>query len=292
MASTTLSTLLARLAGTLGEYVATATTNVAIGPDSSRWLISAFLRRDDGHPTYINHWAYITNVGQDRVIHEVPEIGALATQVPITTHVISTPFVVTWPLPYFTLHGVTGMQTLIAEAGWDVSHDDRLDITTVAGAYTYSLSTRAAWLDAEARVTGLYDPSISSMPPHPAPWRYGGLSLDGGSPTLLLRRAYLSPGGTAQLAVIRPTSSLVNAAESTTGPTALTDTVYGDPTELLAVVLLRCYRYLSTATHISDQERQKYAALVGPQEAWVRANVRHYLPRDEWQQAAPAGAAA
>lgn len=292
MASVTLSTLLARLAGTLGEYAPTATTSVAVGPDSSRWLISAFLRRDDGVKTYENHWAYITGFGQDRIVHEIPELGALATQVPITTHVISTPFNVTWPLPFFTLHGVTGLQTMIVDAGWDVWHEDRLDITTVAGAYTYSLSTRAAWLDSEARVTGLYDPAIGSMPTQSAPWRYGGLLLDGGSPTLQLRRAYLSSGGTAQLAVIRPTSSLVNAAESTTGPTAITDTVYGDPNEIIAVALLRCYRYLSVATHISDQERQKYAAMVGPQEAWVRANVRHYLPRDERQQAAPAAAAA
>lgn len=293
MASTSVATLAARLAGMLGEYVSppTGTTSVAVGADPSRWLISAFLRRDDGVKSYENHWTYIPGVGQDRIVHEVPELGALATQVPIATHVLSTAFNVTWPLPFFTLHGVTGLQTMIAEAGWDVWYEDRIDITTIAGVSTYALPTAGTWLDSEARVTGFYDPSIRSRPPQPAPKRYDGLLLDGGSPTVQLRYPYGGSGGTAQLAVIRPASSFVGSSESALGPVAITDTINADPNEVIAVALLRCYRYLSVATHISDQERQKYAALISPQEASVRANVRHYLPRDEMPQQAAGKAA-
>lgn len=276
----------------LGEYTSTLTTSVAAGPDPSRWLISDYLSRDDGQKTYETHWVYIVGRGQNRIIYEIPQLGALATQVAITTHILSTPFYLSWPLPLFTFHGVTGLQTFIMEASWDVWYEDLIDLTTIAGAYTYDLPTRGTWLDSEARITGFYDPAIGTMPPQRAPWRYNGLSFQGGSPTLVLKRAYLSSGGTAQLEVIRPASSFVNNDESAVGPTNITDSIYADPNEIIAVTLLRAYRYLSTAAHISDQERQRYAAMVGPQEAWVRANVRHYLPRDERPQPAPAEAVA
>lgn len=292
MASTLLISLCRRVADEIGERVLTATTSVAVGPDPGRWLISSELRLDGGEPRYADAFVYITGIGPARISHEVPSLGALATHVPITTHVQGTAFEVTWPLPLFSTQGVTGLVSLVQQAGWEVWTPDRIDLTTVAGQYSYSLSAQAAWLDGEDRVLGLYDPSLSGMAPEPADWRYGGLTLDGGSPTLRLTRAYLGSGGTAQLAVLRPASSLVSGAESDVGPGGLTDTVAADPSELVAVAKLRAYRYLAQATHISDEERARYAGLVGPQEAWVRASVTHYLPRDETQRTARTAATA
>lgn len=139
-----------------------------------------------------------------------------------------------------------------------------------------------------------YDPPIlTGYPQQHAPWRYGEINQQAGVPTLRLRQAYgdsLDASEPAQLCVIRPVSSLVSGAESATGPSATTDTVGGDPAELQAVALLHCYRFLAGAAYLSDSERQRYAALVPEQEAYVRANVRHWLPRDE--MAGQAGRAA
>ncbi len=304
MASTTLTTLWQRLADELGPHQTASVSTVAVGPDPARWLVNNTVMVAEGaSPRYIGYFVGITSgvVQYLRVLNDVPELGAIMLdgQLGSGTAGIGVTYEVTWPLPLFTTGAVPGLAKMIQQACRDVSFVDRIDLTTVAGSYLATVSAQLDWLDSENRVVrdaqgrpGLYDPSIDgAYPGQHAPWRYGQLRLDGGSVSLQLKRAYLSSGATAQLEVIRPAYSLVNGAESTTGPAGPTNTIGADPTEVVAVAKLKAYQYLATAEHITSEERQRYAALVGPQEAWVRGNVRHYLPRDEMPQMATRGAA-
>lgn len=283
----------------LGPHAVFYVDRVAIGPDPGRWLISDDLRSDGRSPSRIGHWwqSNTGSAGAGRIIHEEPSLGALAVDMPFAVaQQIDAEYETSWPLPGSTdtgttdLHGVRTTASFVTAASWDIWYPDRLTFTTVVGQYIYDLPS---WLDDEARILRdaegrplLYDPAIQTgYPLQPAPWRYGRLIMDTGSPSLQLQRAYLSGGGTFQLGAIRPAGSLVSAAESTTGPTTYAQTINAEPKDLLEVTKLRMYRYLATASHITDEERQRYAGLVAPQEALVRATVRHYLPRDEMPQA-------
>lgn len=299
MASTALSVLWGRLADEIGPHQTMVTTTAAIGPDLGRWLISAEIRSDGAPPSYLGHFVYGASIGSFQVAHEEPGLAAIAVDQVISAGAVatSTAFETSWPLPVFAVtQGVTSLAALIQQACREVWYEDRIDLTPTSGVYDVSLAAQAAWLDSEARVLGLYDPSIDgSLSPHRADDRYGGLTLDGGSPVLRFKRAYLStPSAShpAQLAVIRPAGSLVSGAESATGPAAAADTIGADPTEIVAVAKLKAYRYLATARHVSAEERQQYAALIDPQEMWVRANIRHYFPRDEAPQSTASGRAA
>lgn len=292
MASTTLQTLYQRVARRIGRFQSTAITSAAVGPDPGRWVISVSMHHD-GSPDTSWVGGFVTfgsgASGSYRIAHEEPMIGALALdQAPSVTAIpVSSLFEASWPLPVNNMtQGIVGLTTFVQEAGWEVWHEDTVDVTTVAGRYTYDLTAQRAWLDSAERVLGLYSPAVASgYPPQPDPKRYDGIAFDAGTPTLQLRAPYRQGGLTAQLRVMRPASSLVGGAESTTGPTATTDTVAADPTELVEAAVLRAYRYLAVAPHLTDQERQRYAALIEPQQALVRATVRHYLPRDEMASA-------
>lgn len=294
MASTALSTIYLGVATRLGQMQLAITNLLPIGADPGRWLLSQQLQSGGGEPQWVGHWAYLPTLPTlgFRIIAEFPQFGgAVLDGLTGNGLAASTNFTLTRPLPVLTTHGVTGLIAHVQRACRDVWFEDRLDLSavTVAGAYTVSLSAQAAWLDSEDRVLKdaqgrpcLYDPPAQTgYPQQLKPARYGGLILDGGSPTLRLAWPYTTTGAVAQLGVIRPAYSLVNAAEDPDGPSLDADLLSADATELVDVTLLHCYRYLAVARHISDEERQRYAALVAPQEAYVRATVRHYLPRDE-----------
>lgn len=297
MASTTLTTLWQRIGPLLGPFQSSAVAFATTAhPDPGRWLIGGTeLKSEGAPPTWVGGWAYVLSLGVSvRIAAEIPEIQAFALDVSLgSAQAVSTAFDLSWPLPVKTTHGVMGLVPLIVEALHDLWFEDRIDLMTVADTYKFDLTAQAAWLDSEDRVLGLYDPPVATgYRVERADWRYDGLALDGGSPTLKLKRAYFGSGQAAQLAVRRPAHTLVNGSESTTGPSANADAVAADPDEIVAVALLKAYRYLSDARHLTDAERARFAALVGPQEAYVRANVRHYLPRDEMAgRAATAGAA-
>lgn len=288
MASTEFKTLWQAVLDELGPHHVMTTGPAAVGPDPGRWLISPQARSDGHAPQFVGHWFQVNTglASAGRIVHEEPSLGALAVDLPVATAQSSgIEFETMYPLPITTEQGCTGVAQLIQQACREVWFPDVIDFTTARGAYTYDFSDQADWLDSEARVVALYDPPVAEgYPQQPAPWRYGGINFVGGAPVLRLKRAYLASGGTAQLEVIRPAYSLINGAESTVGPAAFNDVVYADRAEIIAVTKLRAYRYLATAKHITDDERQRYAAMVAPQEAWVRANLRHYLPRDEAPQ--------
>lgn len=301
MASTSLLTLYRRVAPLLGPYQTATVGTQAVGPDPARWLISGQVRADGAPPTWEGGWVQLTSsLAVRHVAHEEPSLGAIAVDQPFSAaQTVGTEYDLSMPLPIRTTNGVTGIVTFIQEACRDVWVEDRLDITPTINAYTYSLAAYAAWLDSEDRVLRdaagqplLYDPPAQAdYRADLASWRYDELAFDGGSPTLKLRRAYLGSGGTAQLAVKRPGHTLVSGVESTTGPVANADTVAADPDEIVAVTLLKCYRYLATARHLTDAQRATYAGMAAAQEVLVRRDVRHYAPRDERPQPATQGAA-
>lgn len=292
MAGTTLQTLWRAVADELGPHQAMTTDSTPTGPDPGRWISAATLATDA--PIYAGYWYRLeaSPTVSGRVLFHEHTVGALALEVrQLVVLPTSTAFEIAWPLPIETTHGVTGLVSLLQQACRDVWFEDTIDVETVLNAYTYELSDQATWLDSEERVLGLLDPPVvAGYPEQPADWRYDGLSFQAGVPTLTLRDGYDNSGAFFKLRVLRPAYSLVSGSESTTGPSSSTDVVYADRAELVAVAKLHAYRYLATATHLdSEAERARFAALVGPQEAYVRASVRHYLPR---AAAAPAAGAA
>lgn len=288
MASTTLAALSALVAKEIGRYLSTTVTTEAVGPDPARWLISTALRHDGGAPSWEGAFVQMTTGSVvRRVVHEEPSLGAVAVdQIFAATQAVAAAFSLSWPLPISDTQGITGIATtFIPQALRDLSFDDALSLTTTT-AYAYTLTAQREWLTADRlRPPYLRDPAIGTYPPQAASWRFRELSDDAGVPVLYLHRAYLSSGKTAQLLVVRPAYTLVNGAESTTGPTATTDTVAANPEHVVQVTKLRAYRWLATAAHVSDQERKDYADKAISQEAWVRQNVPHYLPRDEMPRA-------
>lgn len=291
MAVTTLSTLWRMLADLLGPHQLMTVDTTPSGPDPGRWLCSSELAvTNEG--AFTDQWYRVETdpVVNGRVLYEEPTVGALAMEVRQSVVIPEgTPFEVLWPLPVETAGGTPGLVSMIQQACREVWHEDSVDLTTVQGAYTYTLTGQRAWLDAESRVLDYLDPSVvSGYPPQSAAWRYGGLTFSAGSPTLTLADCYDQDGATAQLRVLRPAYSLVNGAESTSGPSEPTDTIAGDPSEIVSVALLHAYRYLARAAHLEERERQRYAAEVAPQQALVQLQVRHYLPRTEGQTSAPA----
>lgn len=298
MAETSLQTVWQRVARELGPTVVNTVVLEAVGSDPARWLISGALPHEGGEPLHVGRWVQITSGvvtgARRRIIHEVPELWAIAVDlVWPSTLAIGTGFEITYPLPITSQEGVVGLITLIQEACREVWFEDRLSIPTRRNLYAYSLEAYRDWLDSENLILRdedgavlFYDPPlVAGYPAQQKPWRYVGLDFRGGVPTLQIKKAYSadsSASGGFELSVMRPAYSLVSGAESTTGPAAASDTIAADADELVAVTLLRAYRYLATgAPHISDEERALYARKLPEQEAMVKATVTHYLPRDE-----------
>ena len=295
MASTSLQTLYLRVGAMLGTLQAAITNLQPIGPDPGRWLLSPQLQSSGEPPYWQDFWVYLPTMPTIgfRIVAEYPQFGGAVLD-GLTGGVglaAGTQFILSKPLPILTTHGVTGLMTLVQRASWDVWYEDTLDLTPAAGAYTVDLSSYKAWLteervcrDGQGRPLYYDPPIVTGYPQQPAHWRYGEINQQAGIPTLRLTRAYLSSldaTAPAQLCVLRPAGSLVSGAEATLGLTTDAQTIGGDPEELVQVTLLRAYEYLAVAAFLSAEERQRYAALVEPQRAWVLAHVKHYLPRDE-----------
>jgi hypothetical protein len=156
---------------------------------------------------------------------------------------------------------------------------DRLALTTVSGQYAYSLAAYGHWISSEDHVGRLLGPPIlSGYPPaEETRWRFGRIAFDGGAPTLYLRAPYTTDGETFLLDVVRPASSLVNGAESTTGLSAFTDAV-ADQVRLEDFLVLgmdEAYRALANR----GADGRPWAPLAEHQQARAEAKVTELAAR-------------
>lgn len=290
--SVTLGTLRQALGLRLGPYAATKTTVQATGPDPARWAIcggltQAFLpslRADGAGPErFAGLWALVTSGSQigerRRVVHAVPELGALAMDAPFSgTLATSVSLEVSWPLPGVATQDVPGLDDMIRLGLRDLWVPDRISKTTVANAQSYSMSAQAEWLRDRSQITAVYDPTRATGAPRRPTSRRWDLNLDGGVPTFeLLDRGYPVSGFTFQIGVLRPGHTLVSGAESSTGPTGISDAVIAEQDDAVTVALLHAYRWLAGWRELPDGERRRYADLIAPQEAACR-RLPNYRP--------------
>lgn len=289
---TTMETLYRALGEELGTLGIVTTSAVAVGPDPTRWVIASPTTGDtlrvDGDPSmrWEGAWLYVANGAQAgaqrRCVFARPELGALAMDAPFATALAaSVETVVTTPFPVTRQHDVPGLLQLVVQGLRDFWVEDLVAVTTVAGATSYGLSAQAGWLDGRDRVIELIEPPLVADyagRPRTAPWE---LRVVAGVPTLvLLTRPWRTSGYTAYLRVRRPAYTLVGGAESTTGPTATTDTVLAQVADAVPVGLLHAYRWLSGWGELSAAERDRYGKLIPMQEALVRDRLgERYRPR-------------
>lgn len=298
--STTLATLYQRTADELGPHYTMAVSTVATGPDPARYLLNNVSLIGQGQaPRYRDYFVAITSgvLQYLRVAEDYPQMGALMLdgQLGSGAAAIGVTFELSWPLPLFTTGAIPGIaDKMILQACRDVYYEDTIDLTPSAGDYTVDLSY--GWLVSEDLILRdpqgrplFYDPPITTgYPQRQASWRYGELNFQAGVPSIRLTQAYgdsLDSSAPAQLAVLRPAYSLVNGLEHVTGPLVAANTISADPTEIVEVAKLKAYEYLATASHVTGEERQRYAGLVEPQRAYVRSVVRHYRPQQAPQAA-------
>jgi hypothetical protein len=111
--------------------------------------------------------------------------------------------------------------TDVASPGQDISYralintslrrypiPDQITVATVAGAYSYSLSTYATWLTSLDRVLRIGGPPlVSGYPARDDAFRGFRLEFDAGVPTLRLRAAYAATSEAIRIDVVRPANT-------------------------------------------------------------------------------------
>lgn len=167
---------------------------------------------------------------------------------------------------------------------------DQISVTTVADQQEYSLSTYAYWLDRPDRLVGVLDPARATGWPTKPTWRRWELNLDGPAPALqFIDRAYPTSGATFELRVLRPASTLVSGAESSTGLSADTDTAVPAVNDVVTVGLMLAYESLANRSpgRPNGDYLKRWAAQIDLARRVARYDRSQETPQQ--QAAAPAG---
>ena len=285
-------TALARALDDLETYtVASASANTAVVSALVNTTTAASDRRYDGRWAAIGAGAGAGVQGVVKGGGYAPSTGTLtgATSWPSTVYAGDT-LLLTGHFPIFPtgLGADTSYVKLVYDALGLLMVSDVVSETTVAGQYEYPLTTLAPWLDRPSRLVAVLDPPRAANYPTRPSWRRNWeLQVAGGVPTLqFFSRPYPVSGQTFELQVLRPSRTLVNGANSTTGPVAMTDTAGSLTEDVTTVGLMLAYEALMNRSpgRPSGEYATKYAAMTAASRAlaaWDRT-------RETPQQAAPA----
>lgn len=132
--------------------------------------------------------------------------------------------------------------TLLNLALDHLAYPDRVTVTMSATTGRATLATYP-WLDRIERVIGVYEPApISGRPEINADWRGISIVRSGLTRYLQMDAPYT---GTVTIEALRPASSLVGGAESTTGLATLASTTEANPQDVLTGALAWAYADLA-----------------------------------------------
>lgn len=233
--------------------VSAGTTSTVTSPLLVNSLSGASTKRFDGTFLYINNTAAAGQQRNTVLGSYVPSTGTLGvTPIWTTTPTAGANLEVTRLFPSIQESlgsGQVGYRDLILKALRYLTVVDHIDLTSVADQQSYSLSAYAAWLSRPERVLQVLDPPRYPAWPRRVTYRRWLVELDGGTPTLRFAdRAYRANGFTFQLTVRRPGWSLVNGAESASGPSADSDIILPEIEEIVTVGLACAYEALANRT--------------------------------------------
>lgn len=140
----------------------------------------------------------------------------------------------------------TDYRTLINRALGRLLVEDRLDVTTVADQWTYSLSAYP-WLDRMTRVMAVLDPPRATGLPRRETWRPHHWTIDQGAMTLEFdARPYPTSGATFQVKVLRPANTLITGTESSVGLVSDDETAVPSVEEVVTVARMFAFETLLT----------------------------------------------
>lgn len=181
--------------------------------------------------------------------------------------------------------------TILNAALRQITEPDRVTLA-ITTSQEYPLTTWAAWLDREERLTAVWEPGPTGGLPVPADWRRPRLRLDAELPVLELTVPFAAAAGNLSLDVLRPADTWIRVAtvwsESTVGLAAENDEARPSIEDVVKVGLAEAYQALMSRApgRPSGPYEGKYAA------ARADAMTVRYFDSSQMKAPPPAASAA